>query len=571
MPHPVVGEEDLVPSTGNNIPQQQPGGQGGDVDDGDADLEGPFLTLDEWMRAEERREARQRRLRGGEGGSMGRNHKEDGGGLGGSRRGHGGHGADFSGDDEGTFALTSTGHAESSSPADPKKRRRKKKKPSHGDVAVGGHQHQHHKHQHQKHQEHQQPQMQGQGADHETTGLDSSLSMSSFGQQDSQSSSLPQDFKGSRRLPSDSYARRSKIDTLKRERDAMRRTMARSELDLEPEGVAADTILRRYQFSVRYHEGLEPSLNKDSGLASISSAPQTRSSTPLIPRGRPPSAPSLAPLPAQRPSAAPPHGVNAPSQSRPTTGSPAIAASRPHHQPILLPLSGSSLPGGGMLSGAPPAMLTGVRSKSPSGGGTTPDLGIGFYEVKIAARDAAAPVDYTHDYRRFSYTDLKLEPNGHTPEGSSTIDPNAMTEWLLRVFPRNQDDAYPMFLLCKDVLRKYHMKEYRYVVKREETYIKRVKTLQMAVEAAVAKQQAAVTQAENETRRLQGEVLEKDQVISRQVRGEGGRGVVGEGWSDIEFGALRRIALRRHLVTPRMYRVRIRSYMSSYMTPQARI
>lgn len=517
MPHPVVGEEDLVSPTSNNMGDQQRGGQGGDADDGEADLEGPFLTLDEWMRAEERREARQRRLGGREGGSMGRNHGDEGGGLGGSRRGHGaGHGADFVGDDEETFALTSTGHAESSSPADPKKRK-KKKKPSHG-VAVGGHQHQHqhHKHQHHKHQEHQQPQRQGQGADHETTALDSSLSISSFGQQESQSSSLPEDFVGKSRLPSDSYARRSKIDTLKRERDAMRRTMARSELDLEPEGVTADMILRRYQFSVRANEGLEPSLNKDSGLASISSAPQTRSSTPLFPRGRPPSAPSLAPLPAQRPSVAPPHGANAPAESRPAAGA-STSAARLHHQPILLPLSGSSLPGGGMLSGAPPAMLTGTRSQSPSGGGATPDLGIGFYEVKIAARDAVAPVDYTHDYRRFSYTDMKIEPNGHTPEGASTIDPKAMTEWLLRVFPRNQDDAYPMFLLCKDVLRKYHLKEYRYVITNEETYIKRVKTLQMAVEAAVAKQQTAVAEAEKETRRLREEVLEKDQVISRQV------------------------------------------------------
>jgi hypothetical protein len=40
-----------------------------------------------------------------------------------------------------------------------------------------------------------------------------------------------------------------------------------------------------------------------------------------------------------------------------------------------------------------------------------------------------------------------------------------MSEWLRRIVPRNQDDAYPLFLICKDVLKKFHLRELRYIAK----------------------------------------------------------------------------------------------------------
>lgn len=75
------------------------------------------------------------------------------------------------------------------------------------------------------------------------------------------------------------------------------------------------------------------------------------------------------------------------------------------------------------------------RSVSPTlggGGEGMPNLGIRFYEVKIPAVDAVVPVDYTADYRRFSYTDLKLG-GADGMHGCSSIDPHDVSQWLLKV------------------------------------------------------------------------------------------------------------------------------------------
>lgn len=50
----------------------------------------------------------------------------------------------------------------------------------------------------------------------------------------------------------------------------------------------------------------------------------------------------------------------------------------------------------------------------------------------------------------------------------------------MQVFPRNQDDAYPLFLLCKDLLRKFHLNQIRYAVREEEKYKAKVRCLHIA-------------------------------------------------------------------------------------------
>ena len=91
--------------------------------------------------------------------------------------------------------------------------------------------------------------------------------------------------------------------------------------------------------------------------------------------------------------------------------------------------------------------------------------GLHFYEVKLMEKEVVPTVDYTRDYRRFSYTDFKIPEIG---EGKSTVDPELVADWLDRAVPRNQDDAYPLFILCKDLLRKFHQKEVRYAVQKEQ-------------------------------------------------------------------------------------------------------
>lgn len=106
MPHPLAGGG-LGEGPGEVVEEanrRMGGGHGGGEMESHniVEDEGPFLTLEEWMRAEERREAKQVK-KAGQGGGNGR--KE----TGGSRMSN-----QLGEDGEGTFLLTTTGHAESS-------------------------------------------------------------------------------------------------------------------------------------------------------------------------------------------------------------------------------------------------------------------------------------------------------------------------------------------------------------------------------------------------------------------------------------------------------------------------
>ena len=145
------------------------------------------------------------------------------------------------------------------------------------------------------------------------------------------------------------------------------------------------------------------------------------------------------------------------------------------------------------------------RSKSPSARARntlTPAVGMRFYEVKLTEKETDPPVDYSVDYRRYSYTDFKIPERG---EGKSTVDPELIADWIDRAVPRNQDDTHPLFVLCKDLLRKFHQKEIRYAVRKEEDMLAEILKLNEALgmgfqesEALKREMQEAVDRAKAE-------------------------------------------------------------------------
>eukprot|EP00960_Hanusia_phi_P071868 767653-Hanusia_phi.AAC.1 len=86
-----------------------------------------------------------------------------------------------------------------------------------------------------------------------------------------------------------------------------------------------------------------------------------------------------------------------------------------------------------------------------------------FYEVMLKEDRTFPNVDYSTDFRRFSYTDFKVPDD----VGRSNISPEAIAEWISLAHPRNQDDVYPLLVLCKDLVRKYHQREVFYTVNKE--------------------------------------------------------------------------------------------------------
>jgi len=88
-------------------------------------------------------------------------------------------------------------------------------------------------------------------------------------------------------------------------------------------------------------------------------------------------------------------------------------------------------------------------------------------------------LDYTVDYRRFSYTDFKLDTDANG--GQSNIKPELLTAWIQKAIPRNQDDVYPLFILCRDLLKKFHQKEMRYIVKKQDHLEEEIQGLHQAL------------------------------------------------------------------------------------------
>jgi hypothetical protein len=77
-------------------------------------------------------------------------------------------------------------------------------------------------------------------------------------------------------------------------------------------------------------------------------------------------------------------------------------------------------------------------------------------------KDELDPIyDYTVDYRRYSYADFEVSD----AVGSSTVLPEMLAAWIDKAIPRNQDDVYPLYVLCKDLLRKFCLSETRYSFK----------------------------------------------------------------------------------------------------------
>ena len=161
-------------------------------------------------------------------------------------------------------------------------------------------------------------------------------------------------------------------------------------------------------------------------------------------------------------------------------------------------------------------MLTSV---SEGGGASTiaakPMDGLHFYEVKLMEKEIVPTVDYTRDYRRFSYTDFKIPVTG---EGKSTIDPELVADWLDRAVPRNQDDAYPLFILCKDLLRKFHQKEVRYAVQKEQDMMDEIQMMKDALQGnqEILLSQKRLQEEENARLKTQLAVAEQTRLSTQE-------------------------------------------------------
>jgi len=132
----------------------------------------------------------------------------------------------------------------------------------------------------------------------------------------------------------------------------------------------------------------------------------------------------------------------------------------------------------------------------------TPNVGMRFYEVKLTEKESDPPVDYSVDFRRYSYTDFKIPERG---DGTSTTDPEQIADWIDRAVPRNQDDAHPLFVLCKDLLRKFHQKEIRYAVRKEQDMLVEITALHEALLGDQARTEVLRQQKEEEAGRIEEE------------------------------------------------------------------
>jgi hypothetical protein len=161
-----------------------------------------------------------------------------------------------------------------------------------------------------------------------------------------------------------------------------------------------------------------------------------------------------------------------------------------------------------------------TRSKSPISRAMhthTPPIDMKFYEVKMTEKEVGMPFDYTADYRRYSYTDFKI-PKHY--EGKSTIEPDLISDWIDRAVPRNQDDVHPLFVLCKDLLRKFHLKEIRYAVRKEQDLLASILQLRDQLQGNMDReyswkqeQEKARLKLENERNSLQQQIKEMQSEI----------------------------------------------------------
>ena len=156
------------------------------------------------------------------------------------------------------------------------------------------------------------------------------------------------------------------------------------------------------------------------------------------------------------------------------------------------------------------------RSPGPRAMNTvTPQVAMRFYEVKMTEEEADAPIDYTVDYRRYSYTDFKIPERG---EGCSTVDPELIADWIDRAVPRNQDDAHPLFVLAKDLLHKFHQKEIRYAVRKEQDLLAEIQQLHARLMGDHAHNEELERQRELERARSEREKRELLQQIADMQR-----------------------------------------------------
>ena len=130
-------------------------------------------------------------------------------------------------------------------------------------------------------------------------------------------------------------------------------------------------------------------------------------------------------------------------------------------------------------------------------------------------KEVVPTVDYTRDYRRFSYTDFKIPEIG---EGKSTVDPELVADWLDRAVPRNQDDAYPLFILCKDLLRKFHQKEVRYAVQKEQNMMDEIQMMKDALQGnqEILLSQKRLQEEENARLKTQLAVAEQTRLSTQE-------------------------------------------------------
>ena len=130
-------------------------------------------------------------------------------------------------------------------------------------------------------------------------------------------------------------------------------------------------------------------------------------------------------------------------------------------------------------------------------------------------KEVVPTVDYTRDYRRFSYADFKIPETG---EGKSTVDPELVADWLDRAVPRNQDDAYPLFILCKDLLRKFHQKEVRYAVQKEQDMMDEIQMMKDALQGnqEILLSQKRLQEEENARLKTQLAVAEQKRLSTQE-------------------------------------------------------
>jgi hypothetical protein len=132
------------------------------------------------------------------------------------------------------------------------------------------------------------------------------------------------------------------------------------------------------------------------------------------------------------------------------------------------------------------------------------NLSFGNQDSNQAETDRSSTVPAKTDYLRVYYSDFLYQPPicdveklRFADSGKSTVESELLQKWILESHPRSRTEAYPLYLLTKDVLRRISTNKYKIINHTLDKLRDELKVLKLAkdhLSAAAQEEIAALTQ-----------------------------------------------------------------------------